>query len=83
VHVQDVAAVAGLLPAIATDAATAATTNVKGSNRICRLPFCLAVARSDIMPPQHVRAKWEIALYGKYYRATIEKLRFDGFTLIS
>jgi hypothetical protein len=50
---------------------------------MCRLPFCLAVARSDIMPPQHVCAKREIALYGKYYRATIEKLRFDGFTLIS
>ena len=47
VHVQEVAAVAGLLPAIATDAATAATINVKGRNRICRLPFCLAVARSD------------------------------------
>ena len=70
-HEQLLAAVAGPLAAIATTAATAAAITVKDTNRICRPPFCLAVARSGIMSPRPVAAMRQIASAEKCYRTTI------------
>jgi hypothetical protein len=70
-HEQLLAAVAGPLAAIATTAATAAAITVKDTNRICRLPFCLAVASSGIMSPRPEAAMRQIASAEKYYRTTM------------
>jgi hypothetical protein len=55
-HLQVWIAVAGLLAAIATDAATAAAINVKDSNRMCR-SHLLAIARHAMMSPRRNPAK--------------------------
>jgi hypothetical protein len=41
-------------------------------------PICLAVASSDIMPPQHARAKREIEQSGKFSRATTRRCGSSG-----